>query len=102
MNLKQRLKLVESKLNPPIQDDIFIHMTTGFFKGEEKPIIGYQCNGDLIMAIEGETDKDLSTRANAFAKSKGTGKNCCYLLWAIYDRDCIRGLKISDNVSNKL
>ncbi len=68
MNLKARLKAVETKLNPPILEPVVFFITLEYPVGKTKPpLIGYQYLNDKFMRLENESDDDLKSRVYAAA-----------------------------------
>jgi hypothetical protein len=68
MNLKSRLKNLETIAAPQFDYPTCIYLVGAYPKGQIKPpVIGYAHNGVKYMRLENESDDDLQARVNASA-----------------------------------
>jgi hypothetical protein len=68
MNLKARLKAVETKLNPPTFEPVVMFLVGVYPKPKIKPpLIGYRHENDVYMRLAGESDNDLKARVELAA-----------------------------------
>lgn len=68
MNLKTRLKVIETKMNPPQHEPVVIFIVMVYPKPKIKPpVIGYRHENDVYMRLAGESDDDLQARVELAA-----------------------------------
>lgn len=87
MNLKQRLALIENKLNPPQIKKHVIIISTAFIPGEEKPLIGCKWRDEYIERLENESEKDFYNRVETEIEPKMQVLQSVDLVWSMYEGD---------------
>jgi hypothetical protein len=85
MNIKQRLKIVESALMP-VKQDVKVRAFSVVDYDDELQLLGYRCNGLLQNRNDGELLEQFKERAKAFFIAENS-EEFFILLQPIYDRD---------------
>lgn len=91
MNLKQRLKAIETLLIPPARKIIFRFFSVVDYD-DDTELKAYKCYGVTIERIEGESLEQFQDRAKtSFIEQQGGGKG--FFLQPIYTSDNTTGIE---------